>query len=81
MIFHSAFEYAYLWLPFIGFVVGFFGSLTGGGGGFIFIPLLTILFGVAPHVAIGSSLAATLPICLAGAYGHYKKRIWTCALV
>lgn len=74
MIFHSAFEYAYLWLPFIGFVVGFFGSLTGGGGGFIFIPLLTILFGVAPHVAIGSSLAATLPICLAGAYGHYKKK-------
>jgi uncharacterized membrane protein YfcA len=74
MIFHSSFEYIYLWLPLLGFVVGFFGSFTGGGGGFVFIPLLTLLFGVEAHVAIGSSLAATLPICLAGAYGHYKKK-------
>ena len=61
MIFHSAFEYVYLWLPLIGFIVGFLGSLTGGGGGFIFIPLLTILFKVPPQIAIASSLAATLP--------------------
>jgi len=74
MIFHSSFEFAYLWLPFIGFAVGFLGSLTGGGGGFIFIPLLTILFKVPPQIAIASSLAATLPICLAGAYGHHKKK-------
>ena len=74
MIFHSAFEYVYLWLPLIGFIVGFLGSLTGGGGGFIFIPLLTILFKVPPQIAIASSLAATLPICLAGAYGHYRKK-------
>ncbi len=74
MIFHSSFEYIYLWLPLLGFVVGFFGSFTGGGGGFVFIPLLTLLFGVEAHVAIGSSLAATLPICLVGAYGHYKRR-------
>ncbi|HHV02629.1 MAG: sulfite exporter TauE/SafE family protein [Bacteroidales bacterium] len=74
MIFHSAFEYNYLWLPLIGLIVGFLGSLTGGGGGFIFIPLLTILFKVPPQIAIASSLAATLPICLAGAYGHHRKK-------
>lgn len=64
MISFSAFDYAYLWFPFIGFIVGFLGSFTGGGGGFIFIPMLTILFGIQPQVAISSSLAATLPICL-----------------
>ena len=74
MISFSAFDYAYLWFPFIGFIVGFLGSFTGGGGGFIFIPMLTILFGIQPQVAISSSLAATLPICLVGVYGHYKKK-------
>ncbi|OQC40215.1 MAG: Sulfite exporter TauE/SafE [Bacteroidetes bacterium ADurb.Bin037] len=74
MIFHSTFEYAYLWLPFLGLIVGFLGSFTGGGGGFVFIPLLTIFFKTPPQIAVASSLAATLPICLAGAYGHYKKK-------
>ena len=74
MISYSAFEYVYLWFPFIGLIVGFLGSFTGGGGGFIFILLLTILFGIPPQVAVSSSLAATLPICLVGAYGHYKKK-------
>ncbi|MDD2289025.1 MAG: sulfite exporter TauE/SafE family protein [Bacteroidales bacterium] len=74
MISFSAFEYAYLWFPIIGLIVGFLGSFTGGGGGFIYIPLLTILFGLPAQVAISSSLAATLPICIVGAYGHYKKK-------
>ena len=33
MIFHSSFEYIYLWLPVAGFVVGFIGSMVVGGGG------------------------------------------------
>ena len=65
MISYSAFEYVYLWFPIIGLIVGFLGSFTGGGGGFIYIPLLTILFGLPAQVAISSSLAATLPICSA----------------
>ena len=76
MIFHSSFEYIYLWLPLLGFVVGFFGSFTGGGGGFVFIPLLTLLFGVEAHVAIGSSLAATLPIAWP-APTDITKETWT----
>jgi uncharacterized protein len=73
MIFHSPFEYYYLWLPLIGFVIGFLGSFWGGGGGFFFIPLLTLLFKVPAQMAVPTSLAATLPICLVGAYGHYRK--------
>ncbi|MDD2584758.1 MAG: sulfite exporter TauE/SafE family protein [Bacteroidales bacterium] len=73
MIFHSLFETSYLWLPFIGFIVGFFGALIGGGGGFFFLPLLIVFFDVPAQVAVPTSLAATMPICLAGSIGHYRK--------
>ena len=74
MIFHSAFEYIYLWLPLVGFIVGLIGTLIGGGGGgFFFIPILTILFGVPAQVAVATSLAATLPICIVGTIGHYRN--------
>lgn len=74
MIFHSSFEYSYLFLPVIGFVIGLLGSVLGGGGGFFFIPVLTVLFGVPAQVSVATSLAATLPICIAGSYGHYRNK-------
>lgn len=74
MIFHSSFEYIDLWLPLVGFLVGLIGTLIGGGGGgFFFIPILTILFGVPAQVAVATSLAATLPICMIGSIGHYRN--------
>ncbi|MCU0460309.1 MAG: sulfite exporter TauE/SafE family protein [Bacteroidales bacterium] len=74
MIFHSSFEYIDLWLPLVGFLVGLIGTLIGGGGGgFFFIPILTILFGVPAQVAVPTSLAATLPICIVGSVGHYRN--------
>ncbi len=74
MIFHSSFEYIDLWLPLVGFLVGLIGTLIGGGGGgFFFIPILTILFGVPAQVAVPTSLAATLPICIIGSVGHYRN--------
>lgn len=73
MIFHSAFEPAYLWLPLIGFLVGFVGTLIGGGGGFFFIPVLTLLFHVPAQIALTTSLSATLPICIVGCIGHYRN--------
>jgi len=73
MIFHSLFQTNYLWLPLVGFIVGFFGALIGGGGGFFFLPLLIIFFDVPAQIAVPTSLAATVPICLAGSIGHYRK--------
>ncbi len=73
MIFHSQFENSYLWLPLIGFIIGFFGTVIGGGGGFFFIPVLTMLFGVPAQIAVATSLAATLPICIVGSFGHHRK--------
>jgi uncharacterized membrane protein YfcA len=73
MIFHSAFQNLYLWLPVVGFLVGLISTLIGGGGGgFFFIPVLVLLFGVPAHVAITTSLAATLPICLVGSISYYR---------
>lgn len=73
MIFHSVFEYNYLWLPLIGFIIGLTAAMTGGGGGFFFPPVLIVFFNVPAQVAVATSLASTLPICLAGSLGHYRK--------
>lgn len=40
-----------------GFVVGILVGLTGVGGGSLMTPLLTLLFGVSPTVAVGTDLA------------------------
>lgn len=42
---------------FSGFAVGLLVGLTGVGGGSLMTPLLTLLFGVAPSVAVGTDLA------------------------
>ena len=73
MIFHSAFESSYLWYPLIGFAVGLIGTFIGGGGGFFFIPVLTLVFGQPANIALVTSIAATFPICLIGSIGHYRN--------
>jgi uncharacterized membrane protein YfcA len=73
LIFHSSFEPIYLLLPIIGFIIGMFGTMLGGGGGFFFLPVLTLIIGAPPQVAVATSLAATLPICIVGSLGHYRK--------
>ncbi len=73
MVFHSAFEFSYLWLPLVGFIIGLLAAFIGGGGGFFFPPILILLFKVDAQVAVATSLAATLPICVVGAIGHYRN--------
>lgn len=73
MIVYSHIEPVYYVLPIIGFVVGLFGTMLGGGGGFIFLPLLTILIGVPMQTAVITSLVATLPIAIVGTVGHSRK--------
>lgn len=73
MIFHSSFEYYYLWLPVLGFIIGFLASLTGSGGGTVILPILTILFDVPAPAAVTTTLVSTLAICLAGSVSHYYR--------
>lgn len=73
MIFFSSYEPLYLLLPVIGFIIGLLGTMLGGGGGFFFLPVLTLLMGVPPHVAVATSLAATIPIGFVGTLSHHKN--------
>jgi len=72
MIFCSEYETIYLILPLIGFVIGLFGTMVGGGGGFFFLPVLTLIIGAPAHVAVATSLTATLPVGIVGTFGHYR---------
>lgn len=56
----------------IGLVAGFTGGLLGIGGGFIIVPALIFLKGLAPHKAIGISLAVIVPTAISGALKHYS---------
>lgn len=53
----------------MGILLGFIGA---GGSGFI-IALLTVIFGVPIHTALGTSLAAMVFTTLSGAYSHYQQ--------
>lgn len=53
-----------------GFAVGMLVGLTGVGGGSLMTPLLTLLFGVAPGVAVGTDLAFASITKTAGTLGH-----------
>jgi uncharacterized protein len=53
-----------------GFAVGLLVGLTGVGGGSLMTPLLTLLFGVSPTVAVGTDLAFASTTKMAGTLAH-----------
>ncbi len=73
MIEFSEIQNIYFILPLLGFIIGLFGTMIGGGGGFFFLPVLTLLLAVPAQTAVITSLVATLPICMVGSWGHYRK--------
>ena len=48
-------------LPLFGFFIGLIVSMFGGGGGGFYVPVLILIFGVTPQVAVATSLASVLP--------------------
>jgi uncharacterized membrane protein YfcA len=73
MIFDFSAEIFYFLLPLLGFIIGLFGTMLGGGGGFFFLPILTLFLGVPAQTAVITSLVATLPIGFIGTAAHYRK--------
>jgi len=73
MIEFSEIQNSYYILPLAGFLVGLFGTILGGGGGFFLLPVLTLIIGVPAQTAVITSLVATLPICLVGSLSHFHK--------
>jgi uncharacterized membrane protein YfcA len=53
-----------------GFCVGLLVGMTGVGGGSLMTPLLTLLFGVPPSVAVGTDLAFASITKTAGTFTH-----------
>ncbi|TFI22268.1 sulfite exporter TauE/SafE family protein, partial [Herbaspirillum sp. 3C11] len=56
-----------------GFAVGVLVGLTGVGGGSLMTPLLTLLFGIHPSVAVGTDLAFASATKTAGTFAHRFK--------
>ncbi len=52
---------------------GFFGSLTGLGGGVVIIPLLTLVFSVNVHYAAGAALVSIVATSAGSTYSYLRQ--------
>lgn len=57
------------------YLAGLLGSLTGLGGGVVVIPVLTLLFGVDFHYAIGAALVASIATSSGSGSAYVKEGI------
>jgi uncharacterized protein len=66
----------------VGVIAGTTSGLFGVGGGVVMVPLMVLAFGTEQHVAQGTSLAAMIPIAIAGVarYAEKQQVDWTSAL-
>ena len=62
-----------LYLALTGLVIGFLAGLLGVGGGFVMVPVLTMVFGVPMKIAIGTDTFYIVLTALSGAYKHVKN--------
>jgi len=60
----------------VSIAAGFLGSLTGLGGGVVIVPVLTLVFGVDMHYAIGASLVSVIATS-SGAAAAYVREGWS----
>jgi uncharacterized membrane protein YfcA len=61
------------WLAATGFVVGVLVGLTGVGGGALMTPILILLFGVRPTLAVGTDLAYAAITKLVGSIQYLRR--------
>lgn len=62
----------YIALPLVGFLVGILIVSLGGGGGSIYVGILTVFFNIPPAIAASTSLATTIPTTAVGTFSHWK---------
>eukprot|EP00981_Chlorochromonas_danica_P005748 scaffold1187_cov181-Ochromonas_danica.AAC.12 len=64
-------------IPFLVFLTGTFagtvGSLVGMGGAFVALPFLSGYFGLRPHLAHGTSMAAVLATSIGGSLAYLQR--------
>ncbi len=59
-------------LPVAGFLIGLFIITLGGGGGAVYVGILTVFFHTPPAIAASTSLATMIPTTAVGAFSHWK---------
>lgn len=57
----------------VGLLVGIFVISLGGGGGAIYLGVLTALFNLPPATAAATSIVTALPALLVGAWSYYRR--------
>jgi Predicted permeases len=62
----------YIALPIVGFLVGILIISLGGGGGAVYVGILTGIFNIPPSIATSTSLATIIPSAAAGTFSHWK---------
>lgn len=60
-------------IPLFGLLIGLVVSMFGGGGGGFFVPVLILIFGVTPQVAVATSLASVLPTSAVSTISHFRQ--------
>jgi len=58
----------------VGIIVGFFGTILGVGGGFIVVPLLTIMYQFSPQVAVGTSMVIVALNAISGTIAYVRQK-------
>lgn len=65
----------YILLALVGFLIGLLViSLGAGGGGGLFVPILIVVFGVEPSIAVVTTLVTIIPVTIIGSFGHFRDR-------
>jgi len=67
------FNWTFLLLPLLGFVVSLFVTMLGGGGGIFYVPALTLLFNIPTQLAVATSLASIIPTTILGSISHRQE--------
>jgi len=62
-----------LWIFLSSIIAGLLGSLTGLGGGVVIVPVLTVLFHVDIHYAIGASLVSVIATSSGAAAAYVRE--------
>ncbi len=62
-----------LFIALTGLGVGFLVGMTGIGGSALMAPLLILVFGTPPSIAVGTDLAYSVPMKWVGAWQHHRQ--------
>jgi uncharacterized membrane protein YfcA len=58
----------------MGVLAGFLAALAGVGGGFLYVPILVLVFGLDPQDAVGTSLTVIIFTTLAASVSYFRQK-------